>query len=80
MDQEADSANRRPENLVISMITILSINSRAKISRFSRIRGCAEKVFEGPADHRVHDGKSIIVEAGPGTDMPALFRAARFNQ
>jgi HEPN/RES N-terminal domain 1/RES domain len=38
-----------------------------------------EKVFKGLADHRVHDGKSIIVEAGPGIDMPALFRARIFQ-
>jgi hypothetical protein len=38
-----------------------------------------KKVFEGLADHKVHDGKSIIVEAGPATDMPALFRARTFQ-
>ena len=38
-----------------------------------------QKVFERLADHRVHDGKSIIVKAGPGTDMPALFRARTFQ-
>ncbi len=38
-----------------------------------------KRVFAGLADHKVHDGKSIIVEAGPGTYMPALFRARTFQ-
>jgi hypothetical protein len=38
-----------------------------------------ERAFEGLADHKMHDGKSIIFTAGPGTDMPALYRARVFQ-
>jgi hypothetical protein len=36
-------------------------------------------VFEGLADHKAHDGQSVIVAAGPGTAIPALYRARVFQ-
>lgn len=38
-----------------------------------------ESVFEGLADHKAHGGNPIIVKAGPGTEMPVLFRARVFQ-
>jgi hypothetical protein len=36
-------------------------------------------VFEGITDHRTHDERAVIVEAGPGSPIPLLYRARVFQ-
>lgn len=36
-------------------------------------------VFDGLDEHKKHDGHPVIVKAGPGSRMPALFRARVFQ-
>lgn len=38
-----------------------------------------ESIFEGVKDHRAHDGKPVIVDAGPGLQLSALYRARVFQ-
>lgn len=42
-------------------------------------RATLEDIFSGLTDHEAHDGRPVIVEAGPGTPLPALFRARVFQ-
>ena len=35
--------------------------------------------FEGIAEHKTHEGRPIIIDAGSGTDLPALYRARVFQ-
>jgi RES domain-containing protein len=42
-------------------------------------RTTLEDIFSGLTDHEAHDGRPVIVEAGPGTPLPALFRARVFQ-
>src|SRR5437016_3397297 len=38
-----------------------------------------ESIFENLAEHRTHDGKSSIVDAGPGREISGLYRARVFQ-
>ena len=38
-----------------------------------------QSVFDGLTDHKARNGKTIIVAAGPGTEMPVLYRARVFQ-
>jgi hypothetical protein len=38
-----------------------------------------DSVFEGLAQHKTHDGRRIIVDAGPGSQLPVLYRARVFQ-
>ncbi len=38
-----------------------------------------ESVFEGLHDHRRQDGGSVVIEAGPGTDLTGIYRARVFQ-
>lgn len=36
-------------------------------------------IFEGIAEHQTHDGRPIVVEAGPGTTIDAIYRVRIFQ-
>ena len=52
---------------------------RTEARMFNRAAESAlDEIFDGLSSHVTHDGKSIIVEAGPGKEIAALYRARVF--
>jgi hypothetical protein len=53
---------------------------RAESRFFNPIaRSTLDSIFDNLAEHRTHDGKSSIVDAGPGREIDGLYRARVFQ-
>src|SRR5438477_12382714 len=53
---------------------------KTKARYFSRTgEWTLQSVFEGIADYRTHDNHPVVVEAGPDTEIKAIYRARVFQ-
>jgi hypothetical protein len=80
-DEEAHDTDKDPEDHELrASWSYLERSLKAETRFFNReAEATLSSVFEGLTQHVTRDGKSVIVDAGPGNELSSLFRARVFR-